>query len=151
MTDYQSKHAVVSRPPYMLYMAFTDMRNFLQYLPEDKRKELKADFDSLHASVQGFDVGVRVADRRPYSRISLADDGAPFAFNVDICFDAAGGDPDKTDFHINVSADLNFMMKMLIGSKIKDALDKIVDGMAAMSEGRMPEGFDPSQFKDFHV
>ena len=151
MTDYKSKHAVVSRPPYMLYMAFADMRNFLQYLPEDKRKALQAGYDSLHATVQGFDVGVRVSDRVPYSRISLADDGAPFAFNVDLCFDASGGDPDKTDFHIAVSADLNFMMKMLIGSKIQEGLDKIVDGMAAMSEGRMPEGFDPSQFKDFHV
>lgn len=151
MTDYQSKHAVVSRPPYMLYMAFADMRNFLQYLPEDKKKDLTADFDTLRATVQGFDIGVRVAARQPYSRISLADDGAPFAFNVNFCFDAAGGDPDKTDFHIDVSADLNFMMKMLIGGRIQDALDKIVEGMAAMSEGRMPEGFDPSQFKDMHV
>lgn len=151
MTDYHSKHAVVSRPPYVLYMAFADMRNFLQYLPEDKKKNLQADFDTIRANVQGFDIGVRVATRLPYSRISLVDDGAPFAFTVDFCFDAAGGDPDKTDFHIDVSADLNFMMKMLLGSKIKDALDKVVDGMAAMSEGRMPEGVDPSLFKDFHV
>ena len=151
MTDYHSKRAVVARPPYMLYMAFTDMRNFLQYLPEDKRKDLQADYDSIHATVQGFEIGVRVVTRLPYSRISLADDGAPFAFNVDFCFDAAGGDPDKTEFHIDVSADLNFMMKMLIGGKIKEALDKIVDGIAAVSEGRMPEGFDPSMCNDFHV
>ena len=43
------------------------------------------------------------------------------------------------------------MMKMLIGGKIKEALDKMVDGMAAASEGRMPEGFDPEMFKDMHV
>jgi len=151
MTEYQSKRAVVSRPPYQLYMAFVDMRNFLQYLPEDKRQDVTADYDSLHATVQGFNIGVRVTTRLPYSRISLADDGAPFRFNVDFFFDAAGGDPDKTEFHINVAADLNFMMKMLIGGKIKEALDKIVDGMVAASEGRMPEGFDPSMFKDMHV
>ena len=58
-TEISSKHAVVSRAPYMLYMAFTDMRNFAQMVPEDKKNEfgLQADYDSVHAVVQGFNVG----------------------------------------------------------------------------------------------
>ena len=143
-----SKHAVVSRPPYQLYMAFVDMRNFVQFLPEDKKKDVTADYDSIKAVVQGFPVGVRVAGRIPYSRIDFCDDGAPFRFSVSMHFDAAGGDPYKTDFYIEVSADLNFMMKMMLGTKLKEALDKMVDGLAAMSEGRMPEGVDPSMFPD---
>ena len=51
------------------------------------------------------------------------------------------------DFQLVLEAELNFMMKTLLGSKLKDGLDKVVDGLVAMSEGRMPEGFDPSQFK----
>ena len=39
------------------------------------------------------------------------------------------------------------MMKMLLGNKLKDALDKVVDGLAAMSEGRMPEGVDEQTLK----
>lgn len=84
----------------------------------------------------------------PYSRITYKDDGAPFQFTVDICFDADGGNPDSTDFHIDIEADLNFMMKMLLGSKLKDAVDKMVDAVADMAEGKMPEGFDPSMFPD---
>jgi hypothetical protein len=38
------------------------------------------------------------------------------------------------------------MMKTLLGSKLKDALDKVVDGLVAVSEGRMPEGIDPSMY-----
>ena len=34
----------------------------------------------------------------------------------------------------------------LLGGKIKEALDKVVDALVAMSEGRMPEGVDPSMF-----
>ena len=30
--------------------------------------------------------------------------------------------------------------------QLKDALDKVVDGLVAVSEGRMPEGVDPSMF-----
>lgn len=147
-TEIKSKHAVVSRPPYQLYMAFVDMRNFVQFLPEDKKKDVEADYDSIKAVVQGFSVGIRVEDRIPYSRIDFCDDGAPFRFSVSMHFDAAGSDPYKTDFYIEVSADPNFMMKMMLGSKLKDAMDKMVDGLAAMSEGRMPEGMDPSMFPE---
>ena len=38
------------------------------------------------------------------------------------------------------------MMKMMLGSKLQQALDQVVDSLVAASEGRMPEGFDPSQF-----
>lgn len=146
--EIKSKHRSVARAPYMLYMPFSDMRNFVAMLPEDKKQGVEADYDTIHATVQGFNVGVRVHERVPYSRITYKDDGAPFQFTVDICFDADGGNPDSTDFHIYIEADLNFMMKMLLGSKLKDAVDKMVDAVADMAEGKMPEGFDPSMFPD---
>ena len=147
MTEYKSKKATVSKAPYQLYMAFVDMRNFIQFLPEDKKEGVTADYDSIHATVQGFPIGIKVADRVPYSRLVFQDDGAPFPFKVSMYFDAAS-DPHKTDFQIILEAELNFMMKMLLGSKLQDAMDKMVDGLAAMSEGRMPEGFDPSMYPE---
>ena len=144
--EINSKRAVVSKAPYELYMLFVDMRNFVQMLPEDKKEGIEADFDSLHATVQGFSIGVKVKDRVPYSKVVYEDDGAPFKFTITLHFDPAA-DPYKTDFQICLDADLNFMMKTLLGSKLKEGLDKIVDGLVAMSEGRMPEGVDPSMFK----
>ena len=41
------------------------------------------------------------------------------------------------------------MMKMMLGSKIQEGLDKIVDGLVAVSEGRIPEGVDPEMLKHF--
>ena len=70
-TEIKSRHAIVSRQPYELYMGFVDMRNFVQFLPEDKKKEIEADYDSIRGTVQGFSVGVRVAERVPYSRIDF--------------------------------------------------------------------------------
>ena len=147
MAEYKSKRAIVSKAPYELYMAFVDMRNFVQFVPEDKRGDVTADFDTIHATVQGFNVGVKVVQRTPYSKIEFADDGAPFQFRLTMHFDAASGDPYKTDFQIFLDAELNFMMKTLLGGKLKDALDKVVDGLVAVSEGRMPEGVDPSMFR----
>ena len=141
-----SKHRSVARAPYMLYMPFSDMRNFVAMLPEDKRQGVEADYDSIRGTVQGFSVGVRVEERRPYSRIVYKDDGAPFQLTINICFDADGGNPDSTDFHIDIEADLNFMMKMLLGNKFQDAVDKMVDAVADMAMGKMPEGIDPSMY-----
>ena len=142
---YNSKHGTVSRRREELFMAFTDLRNFAMMIPEDKRGAVEATFDTLVATVQGFRVGVKVSARDPYSKIELVDWDAPFAFHVTFHFDIAD-EPGKTDFSIVAEADLNFMMKTFLGSKIKDGLDKIVDGLVAVSEGKMPEGFDPSQF-----
>lgn len=136
----------MSKAPYELYMAFVDMRNFMQFLPEDKKEGVTADYDSIQATVQGFTIGVKVAERVPYSRIEFADDGAPFQFKLTMHFDAAS-DPYKTDFQIKLDADLNLMMKMLVGSKIQGALDKVVDSLVDLSEGRVPEGVDLSQWQ----
>lgn len=146
MTEIESKHAIVSHAPYILYMSFVDMRNFLQFVPEDKKKDIQADCDSISANVQGFNIGVKVDERVPYSRLSFKDNGAPFKFNINLHFDPSGDDPDKTDFHIELSADLNFMMKMMLVAKLKEGLDKAVDGLAAVSEGKLPDGIDPSMF-----
>ncbi|MBQ6287172.1 MAG: hypothetical protein IJK73_05895 [Bacteroidales bacterium] len=141
-TEIKSKHGLVSKSPFELYMAFVDMRNFMQMLPEDKRQDVVADYDTLTATVQGFKIGIMVKERVPYSRIEFIDSGAPFSFGGALHFDHVADSPAKTDFHIEFHADLNLMMKMLLGNKIQQMLDKVVEGLVAVSEGRMPEGLD---------
>ena len=141
-TDIISKHGTVSKSPFELYMAFVDMRNFVQMLPEDKREGVVADYDTISATVQGFKIGLMVKDRTPYSKIEFIDDGAPFSFGGSLHFDALPDGSSRTDFHIEFHADLNLMMKMVLGGKIREALDKVVDGLVAVSEGRLPDGVD---------
>ena len=126
--QYSSKHGIVPRSQAELFMGFTDMRNFLAMLPEDKKQGVTADYDTISATVQGFTIGVKVTRREPYSYIELQDNGAPFHFMVSLHFDPAD-DPGKTDFHIDLLADLNVMMKMMIGKRLQEALDKVVDGL----------------------
>ena len=70
MAEFRSKKAVVSKAPYELYMAFVDMRNFIQFLPEEKKADVTADYDSIHAMVQGFSIGVRVKATASISSIN---------------------------------------------------------------------------------
>ena len=121
-------------------MSFVDLSRIREMLPEDKKEMIFADYDHLSATVQNFTIGVRVTGRQPYERIELSNaEGTPFAFDILLNFDEAG-EPGKTDFSITVEADLNLVMKAMLGGKIKSGLDKIVDGIVDVSEGRMPEG-----------
>ena len=145
MAQFKSKRGTVSRSQQELYMSFVDMRNFTQMLPADKKDMVVADYDTLTATVQNFKISVRVSGRVPYSLIQLQDADAPFHFGISIHFDESPV-PGKTEFSIDVDADLNLMMKMMLGNKIEEALNKIVDGLVAVSEGRMPEDMP----KDFN-
>lgn len=133
---YESKHGIVAIPPEQLYMSFTDLRNLTQALPAQYRDSVTADFDTLRATAQGFTIAVRVAERTPYSLIRLQDEEAPFHFSITAHFDPA---PGGTDFSLEADADLNLMMKAFLGGRIKDAMDKAVDGLVQVSHGQRPE------------
>jgi hypothetical protein len=136
---YTSKHGQVAKRPEELFMAFTDMRNFAQMVPQDKVKaEITADFDNLTATVQGFRIGVRVDDRQPYRLIRIGSSESPVEFVGVLHFEPSML-PGRTDFWIDLDANLNFMMKTMLGSKLQQALDKMVDGLVDASEGRMPQ------------
>ncbi|MBP5337333.1 MAG: SRPBCC family protein [Bacteroidales bacterium] len=143
---YTSKHGQVAKRPEELFMAFTDMRNFAQMVPQDKVKaEITADFDNLTATVQGFRIGVRVDERQPYRLIRIGSSESPVEFVGVLHFEPSTL-PGRTDFWIDLDANLNFMMKTMLGSKLQQVIDKMVDSLVDASEGRMPQMPD-----DFHV
>jgi len=126
-------------------MAFTDMRNFAQMVPQDKVKaEITADFDNLTATVQGFRIGVRVDERQPYQLIRISSFESPVEFVAVLHFQPSQL-PGRTDFWIDLDANLNFMMKTMLGSKLQQVIDKMVDSLVDASEGRMPQM--PKEFR----
>ena len=136
---YTSKHGQVAKRPEELFMAFTDMRNFAQMVPQDKVKaEITADFDNLTATVQGFRIGVRVDERQPYRLIRIGSSESPVEFVGVLHFEPSTL-PGRTDFWIDLDANLNFMMKTMLGGKLQQVIDKMVDSLVDASEGRMPQ------------
>ena len=142
---YTSKHGQVAKRPEELFMAFTDMRNFAQMVPQDKVKaEITADFDNLTATVQGFRIGVRVDERQPYQLIRISSFESPVEFVAVLHFQPSQL-PGRTDFWIDLDANLNFMMKTMLGGQLQQVIDKMVDSLVDASEGRMPQM--PKEFR----
>ncbi len=102
------------------------MRNFSTMLPKeaiDGFESIQTTFDTLDITVRGFNIGIKVSGRVPYSLVEYSDNGAPFQFKASFHFDAYPSDGAKTDFHI----------------ELKSALDQLVDGLVPASEGHMPD------------
>lgn len=132
------KTVVIERPSYAIYTAFSDMRNLVAAIPEDKKDMVTADADSILEKVQGFEIGMKVHQRIPFSRIDFEQDGqAPFPFLFSLIMDPM--DDNRTYFHIELRAELNTMMKMFIGKRLHDLVDKLTDGIAKAAIGEMPE------------
>ena len=142
---YTSKHGQVAKRPEELYMAFTDLRNFAQMVPAGQFKaDIQADYDFLTVTVQGFRISVRVDERQPYRLIRLGSAESPVEFVGVLHFEPSML-PGRTDFWIDLDANLNFMMKTMLGGKLQQAIDKMVDGLVDASEGRMPHM--PEEFR----
>jgi hypothetical protein len=151
-TRISSKTVLIDRQPVVLYSALGDLSALVKNMPEDKRATITATEDSISANMQGFNFGMRVVDREPFSRVTFCQmDGTPIDFRIDACFDSVDDPsrPDadcKTNFHLELEAQLGGMLKMMLGSKLQGVLDKLTDTIAAAAEGRTTDISSMSSF-----
>lgn len=118
----------VNHPDRVVYSIFSDLRNFVGNLPADMREkvDLKADADTLLAKVQGFELGIKAEERLPFLLLRFVQYGAtPIAFNFMIHIEAV--DELSCEMFLEIDAELGTMMKMMVGGKIKEMVDKLTD------------------------
>lgn len=96
----------------------------------DKVEEWTATDDRCSFKAKGFTIALKMEELTPYSTIKIVgDEGGvpfPFAFWVQLKEEA----PYDTRMRIVLDAELNMMMKMMIGGKLQDAVDKIAEQIA---------------------
>ena len=147
-TQVKGKVVTVEQPSYVLYTAFSDMRNFVAALPPDKKETVVATEDTIEGEVQGFKMGLKIAHKTPFSSLMFQSFGqAPFEFAITVFFDAI--DSYKTSFHIELNADLPMMVKMMLGSKLQQGVDQITEQLGAVLSGKIdPSKIDPEAFAE---
>ncbi len=136
-TEIKGKAVMVDQPAVLLFNAFSDLRNFAMAIPPDKKEGLVITADSIEGTVNGMNVGIKISNKVPFSSISFEPYGQlPFeaAFTVYLR-DIA---PQKTEFQIVLNAELNYMVKLMIGSKLQGMVDTITDQFAAAFTGKAP-------------
>ena len=150
-TTITGKTVLIDRQPAVLYSALGDLSALVANLPEDKKDMVSATQDTISASLQGFNFGMQVSERVPFNRVTFTQmDGSPIDFSINACFDPVD-DPSnpeadcKTNFHLELNAQLGGMLKMMLGGRLQGLLDKLTDTLAAASAGK-PVDFTPESF-----
>lgn len=127
-TQIKGRRVVVKHPAPALFELFSDLTNFTKNLPQDmlKGSEVTSTKDTLIAKVQGFEIGLVVAERVEYSLIRYDQYGKnifPYTFFVRLDSKSEA----ETEFMIEMDTELSGMFKMMVGGKLQELVDKVTD------------------------
>ena len=130
LEKYESKQQQIFKPAARI---FPFIRRFDMLTPalQDKVEEWSATEDTCSFKVKGFTVALRIVERVENKHIKISgDEGA--GVPVDFSFWIQLHEVSESDTRIRMvlHAELNMMMRMMIGSKIQGGLDKAVEGLA---------------------
>lgn len=127
MTEYTSKQVQILKPDYLIFETLSSFSNFTPMLA-DKVENWEATVDKCSFKAQGFTVKLKMIERTPNSIIKITGDDIPFEFyfwiqlkKVDVC---------DTRLRLVVKAELNLMMRTMIGSKLQKGLDQMAENIA---------------------
>ena len=118
----------IQQPASQIFAIFSDLTNFTKSLPADigKKADIHSTSDTLTGKVQGFEIGIKVAERVPFSLIRYEQYGkSPFPFNFIMNIESVS--PTESLFNLELNAELSGMFKMMLGGKLQEAVDKITD------------------------
>lgn len=128
--QYESKQHQINKPSELIFTSLSSFANFTPIL-QDKVEGWQATDDRCSFRAQGFNVSLEMVERIRPTLIKVgpaADGGIPFPFNFFIQLKELS--PLETRMRIVLDVELNTMLKMMVGSKLQDAVDKIAEQIA---------------------
>ena len=129
MQEYISKQHQIRRPAEQIYAVISRFDNLTPALA-DKVEEWQATEERCSFKAKGFTVKLRMEERIAPKQVKIVGDegGVPVDFGFWIQLHSVA--PDDTRMRIVLRAELNMMMRMMVGSKLQEAIDKIAEGIA---------------------
>jgi carbon monoxide dehydrogenase subunit G len=125
---YQSSQQQIHRAAETIYAALSDFNNFTP-LVEGKVEGWTVSGDECSFRVKGMQVGLRMVEKIPGQLIKVeATDASPMGFTFWVQLKEAA--PYDTRMRLVLHAEMNMMIKMMIGNKIQPALDGIAGQIA---------------------
>lgn len=129
MTEkYESKQQQIHRDAGMIYGVLSDFNNFTP-LVADKVEGWTVEGDTCSFKVKGIAMTLQMTEKVPNERIKIeASDSSPLGFTFWVQLKEAA--PYDTRMRLVLHAEMNMVIKMMIGNKIQPALDGIAEQIA---------------------
>lgn len=133
MQEYTSKQVRIRRPAALVYGALSDFTNFTPVVRE-RVEGWEATTDECSFVVKGMTVGLRIVEREENKLIKLTGTrGVPFEFTLWLQLHEVAAD--DTRMRLVLHANLNMMMRMMVGNKLAEGIDQAAQQIADMFNG----------------
>ena len=136
-TEVKGQKVQVNQPAEKVFAAFSDLSNFSKNLPEEHRDKVTATPDTLVIQAQGVELGIQAAERVPCSLLRFEPYGSQKLFPFTFWMYIESIDQGHATIQLELHAELNMMMKMMLGSKLKEGIDKLTEQFAAGLDGQI--------------
>lgn len=128
----------VNRPVSQLYGLFSDFRQFEVMIPKDKVEDFEATENECSFTVKPLGkTGLRIVDKEQDKVVKFGPNGkSPFEFFLWVQLKSLA--PYDTRLRLTLRAELNFMMKTMLGKKLQKGIDGFAEQIAAALNGQVP-------------
>ena len=129
MEKYESKQRQINHPASLIFPIISRM-DLMTPAIENKVEEWQATPDSCSFKVKGMKVGLRIEERVENKHVKIVADQGGIPIDVTFWIQLKEMAPNDTRVRMVLHAELNMMMRMMLGSKLQSGLDQAVDGLA---------------------
>ncbi|MGL4992559.1 MAG: SRPBCC family protein [Bacteroidales bacterium] len=136
MQEYKSGVVFIESPAQRVFDKLSDLSNLESVkdaIPKDKVQEISFDKDSCQFSISPIgNIGLRIVQRTPFNTIKFESEQSPLEFNIWIQIVEKEESPNVCWMRLTLKADIPFMLKSMLGSKLEDAIVKAAEGLARL-------------------
>src|SRR5690554_4402467 len=141
---YVSKTTYIDHNHQSVYDHLSNFENLGTYLnsgllekitakfPQITISEFESDRDSCRFKVTGMGLAkIRIVDREPVKTIKVKSEGGlpvDFTFWIQLMHETAF----QTKMRLTLHADMNMMIKMMVGDKLEDGINQLADTLASL-------------------
>ena len=142
MSKYTSKIGKINKSEELIYKFFTDFNNLKAVIPTDKVSDFEATEDTCKFNIEGIgQAGLKIIEKEPFKLIKITSDGkSPFSFFFWVQLKPIdGSENNNTAIRLTIDANLNPMMKMMVGKHLQKGIDAMVDQIVVFFNEKLKE------------
>lgn len=128
MEKYESNVEQINRPAVEVYPLLSDFTRFTPVVG-DKVENWQATENECSFSAKGFTMELRIVEKRANDLVKIeTTEASPLQFTAWIQLIEAG--ERDTRMRLTLHIELNMMLKMMLGSKLKDGVNQLASKIA---------------------
>lgn len=141
MSKYTSKIGKINKSDELIYNFLTDFNNLKSVIPSDKVKDFESTEDTCKFNIEGVgQAGLKIIEKEPDKLIKITSDGkSPFSFFFWIQLKPIENFENTTAIKLTLDANLNPMMKMMVGKHLQKGIDAMLDQVVTFFNEKVKE------------